>query len=314
MTAARGVDARRPPPHNAIMRAGVSLSAERNARSDPRVLKAAVEYRLASLVPDVPGSGDLGAALRYSLLAPGKRIRPLLTILAAWECGHDDLTALDAGCALEMVHAASLILDDMPAMDDAPERRGQASTHVRFGEDVAMLSAITLLNQAYATIAGMESVDAGTRCALIGILSRAVGLQGLAGGQYADLRPGERREATGIARTIHLKTGVLFVAAIDMAAAVHRMRADLALQLRSCATELGQAFQLLDDLIDSRAFALPGRLEDDGKATLLALLGQDAVHRRLRAHMDGALAGLQAAGPLATFIRSIFAVVEMAPA
>jgi geranylgeranyl diphosphate synthase, type II len=309
-----GLDAGWLPPQDADMRARVPLSAERDARSDPRVLKTAIDYRLAKLLPDVPGSGDLGAALRYSLLAPGKRIRPLLTILAAWESGHDDLMALDAGCALEMVHAASLILDDLPAMDDAPERRGQASTHVRFGEDVAMLSAITLLNQAYATIAGMEGVDAATRCALIAILSRAVGLQGLAGGQYADLRPGERREATGISRTTHLKTGVLFVAAVDMAAAVHRIRADVALQLRTCATELGQAFQLLDDLIDSRAFAMPGRREDDGKATLLALLGQDAVHRRLRGHMDAALAGLQATGPLASFIRSIFAIVELAPA
>jgi geranylgeranyl diphosphate synthase, type II len=296
------------------MRAGVQFSAERDPRSDPRVLKAAVDCRLATLLPEAAGSGDLGAALRYSLLAPGKRIRPLLAVLAAWESGHNELTVLDAGCALEMVHAASLILDDMPAMDDAPERRGQASAHVRFGEDVAMLSAIALLNQAYATIAGMDDVDAATRCSLIGILSRAVGLHGLAGGQYADLRPGERREAAGIARTTHLKTGVLFVAAVDMAAAVHRIRADVALRLRACATELGQAFQLLDDLIDSRAFAAPDRREDDGKATLLALLGQDAVHRRLRGHREGALAGLRPSGHLARFIESIFAVVEVAPA
>lgn len=272
-----------------------------------------VERRLATLLPEESGTGDLGAALRYSLLAPAKRIRPLLTILAAWEACPQDLTTLDAGCALEMVHTASLILDDMPAMDDAPERRGRAATHVRFGEDVAMLSAIALLNQAYATVAAMQHVGAEARCRLIAILARAIGLQGLAGGQYADLRPGEGREVDGIARTTHLKTGVLFVAAVDMAAVVHGMAPESADKLRRCATELGQAFQILDDLIDSRTFLANGRREDDGKPTLLSLLGHDATHRQLQVHMNGALRDLQPAGPLAGFVRSIFTDVVRLP-
>ena len=247
------------------------------------------------------------------MLAPGKRIRPLLTIMAGWESGSRALTALDAGCALEMVHAASLILDDMPAMDDAPERRGQAATHVQFGEDVAMLSAITLLNQAYATIAGMDNVDAATRCALIAILSRAVGLQGLAGGQYADLRPSDRREAGAVALTTHLKTGVLFVAAVEMAATVHRMTLDATERLRGFAVELGQAFQILDDLVDSHTLLPAGRPEDDGKATLLSLLGQEATHSRLRTHVDGALGSLQPSGPLALFVRNIFSAATPMP-
>lgn len=258
-------------------------------------------------------AGDLGAALRYSLLAPAKRIRPLLTILAAWERHPNDLAALDAGCALEMVHTASLILDDMPAMDDTPERRGQAATHVRYGEDVAMLSAIALMNQAYATVAGMDCIDAEARCALVGILARAIGLRGLAGGQYADLRPNERHGASGITETTHLKTGVLFVAAVEMAAVVHGIDRDGSERLRRCATELGQAFQILDDLIDSRSFLASGRQEDDGKSTLLSLLGQDATHRQLQSHMDGALRDLQPDGALAGFVRSIFASVARLP-
>ena len=288
------------------MRAGVHAPKERGGRSDPHALRMTVERRLAMLLPDDAGTGDLSAALRYSLLAPAKRIRPLLTILAAWESSPQDLSALDAGCALEMVHTASLILDDMPAMDNAPERRGRAATHVRFGEDVAMLSAIALLNQAYATVANMHQVGADVRCRLVVILARAIGLQGLAGGQYADLRPGDRREVNGIARTTHLKTGVLFVAAVEMAAVIHGMTPDAADKLRRCATELGQAFQILDDLIDSRTFLANGRGEDDGKPTLLSLLGHDATHRQLQLHMNGALRDLQPAGPLAGFVQSIF--------
>lgn len=295
------------------MIAGVHAPLERGGRSDPHALRVVIERRLAMLLPEEAGTGDLGAALRYSLLAPAKRIRPLLTILAGWEAGPQDLTALDAGCALEMVHTASLILDDMPAMDDAPERRGRASTHVRFGEDVAMLSTIALLNHAYATVAGMQQVSADARCRLVAILTRAIGLQGLTGGQYADLRPGERREANSIARTTHLKTGVLFVAAVEMAAVIHGMTPDTSDKLRGCATELGQAFQILDDLIDSRTFLANGRLEDDGKPTLLSLLGQDATHRQLQTHMDAALRHLQPAGHLAGFVRSIFTDVVRLP-
>jgi geranylgeranyl diphosphate synthase, type II len=295
------------------MIAGVHVSADRGGRFDPHGLKRAVDRRLAVLLPESTVATELASALRYSVLAPGKRIRPLLTIMAGWESGSRALTALDAGCALEMVHAASLILDDMPAMDDAPERRGQAATHVRFGEDIAMLSAITLLNQAYATIAAMDQVDAATRCALIAILSRAVGLHGLAGGQYADLRPADRREAGAVALTTHLKTGVLFVAAVEMAAAVHRMTYDATERLRGFAIELGQAFQILDDLIDSHTLMPAGRPEDDGKATLLSLLGQEATHGRLRTHVDGALGGLEPSGPLALFVRSIFSAATPQP-
>lgn len=295
------------------MIAGVHGPVVRSGRSDPHALRSVVDRRLATLLPEEPAAGDLGAALRYSLLAPAKRIRPLLTVMAAWESSPHDLAALDAGCALEMVHTASLILDDMPAMDDAPERRGQAATHVRFGEDVAMLSAIALMNQAYATIAGMERVTAEVRCSLVGILTRAIGLQGLSGGQYADLRPGDRREINGIARTTHLKTGVLFVAAVEMAAVVHAMSVDATERLRRCATELGQAFQILDDLIDSRTYLATGRSEDDGKPTLLSLLGQDATRGQLQHHMDGALRDLHPSGSLASFVRSIFADVARLP-
>ena len=113
--------------------------------------------------------------------------------------------------------------------------------------------------------------------------------------------------------TTHLKTGVLFLAAVEMAAAVHRMSPEATDRLRSFAIELGQAFQILDDLVDSRTFLLSGRAEDDGKATFLSLLGQDAAHGRLRTHVDGALGSLQPAGPLAGFVRSMFTMAALLP-
>jgi geranylgeranyl diphosphate synthase, type II len=280
--------------------------ADRCSRTDPRVLKAAVERRLSALMPAETHASDLGSAMRYALLAPGKRIRPILTVLAAWEVGTQDLRALDAGCALEMIHAASLILDDMPAMDDAPERRGQASTHLKYGEDVAMLSAITLLSQAFATVGQMPDVDSATRCTLVSILARAVGLEGLAGGQFRDLRPSNHRGVAVVEDVNGKKTGALFLAAADMAVAICGVDDFRAAPLRRCAAELGQAYQLLDDLLDSAKRVEVDRLEDAGKLTLLSLVGQDEARRKLSAHIKAALDPLQADGGLARYVRSLF--------
>ena len=265
-------------------------------------------------MPRAGHNGDLGAAMRYAVLAPGKRIRPTLTVLASWEVGPQDLRGLDAGCALEMVHAASLVLDDMPAMDDARERRGQPATHVKFGEDIAMLCAITLLSQAFATLSAMRDIDTATRCAMIGILAQAVGVEGLSGGQYRDLRPAAKTGPMLVEDANRRKTGALFVAAAEMAVALHRLDDEAAEPLRRCTVELGQAYQMLDDLIDSKCGA-DDRFEDSGKVTLLALLGQDEARRKLRRHVEGALSGLRPDGQLAKYIGSLFnhARAELVP-
>ena len=289
------------------------LAQDRCSRSDPKYLKAAVDRRLRVLLPAARGSNDLLSALSYSLLAPGKRIRPILTVLAAWELGERDLTALDAGCALEMVHTASLILDDLPAMDDAATRRGQPATHIRFGEDVAMLAAITLLSLAYGTIGNMTHVSSEVRCTLVGILARAIGPDGLAGGQFVDLRPsltGGLREA---ADANHRKTGALFVAAAEIAAAIHGAQHGEAEPLHRCVCELGQAYQIFDDLIDSVGFSHSGRPEDAGRATILSLIGADAARLRLRNHVEAALAGLRPSSPLAAYVRTLFGSVSLEP-
>jgi geranylgeranyl diphosphate synthase type II len=277
----------------------------RCSRQNPRVLRAAIDRRLAMLAPSKTG-GALDQAMRYVLLAPGKRIRPFLTVLSAVELGADELDALDAGCALEMVHAASLILDDLPSMDNSPWRRGQPSTHVVYGEDGAILASVSLLSRAYATVAEVSRLRPETRCALVGILARAVGNAGLSAGQYQDLRPGAETELDRIVDANHLKTGVLFVAAVEMAAAIAGADDERTDRMRVFATHLGQAFQLLDDLADAGGFYPTEAGEDAGKATLLAVLGRDEVRRRLERHLVHALDELRPGGALAGFVRAIF--------
>ena len=268
------------------------------------LLRSTVETRLEELASSGRTTA-LGPVLRYVLLAPGKRLRPILTVLASWELGVPGYAALDAGCALEMVHAASLVLDDLPCMDDASRRRGRASAHVAFGEDAAILSAIALLGRAFATVSS-GSLDPALRARLAAILAEAVGPDGLCGGQFEDLRGPERaRVADGVADANHLKTGVLFVAAIDMAAAIAGAQHANHERLRRFATHLGQAFQLLDDLDDGLP-AGPTVAEDDRKTTLVTLLGRDDARRRLKRHLIQALDGLHPDGLLATFVSGLF--------
>ena len=162
--------------------------------------RAQLDARLADLVP--ASSQPLGAAMNYAVSTPGKRLRPLLLLLIATQLGQTVDAALDAACAVEMVHAASLVLDDLPCMDDAPLRRGQPSTHARFGEDVAVLTGVALLNQAYDLLARAAHLPPQDRLDMIQALSNAVGLEGLVAGQALDLRERSARWPTCARRTI----------------------------------------------------------------------------------------------------------------
>jgi len=130
-------------------------------------LRAAVDRRLAQLIPlPETGPGQLGAAAHYALLAPGKRFRPLLTLLGAEAFGAPVSAALDVACAMEMVHAASLVLDDLPSMDDGRVRRGRPTTHLVYGEAEAILTAVGLLARAFSIVAGAVSLEPGDRAIL----------------------------------------------------------------------------------------------------------------------------------------------------
>lgn len=198
------------------------------------------------------------AASADAVLSSGKRMRPFLLHLVAGDAPLRE-AVLDAGCALEMVHSASLILDDLPCMDDAALRRGRPATHVAYGEATAILGSVGLLNEAFALVGALPGVDDGTRIALISAMSRAVGWGGLVAGQEydvngfdaADLPRGKCDSAIRrIGQVNRMKTGVLLVAAVDMGAILAKVDATRRASLRSFAEDLGQAFQIADDLGD----------------------------------------------------------------
>ncbi|MDN3234848.1 polyprenyl synthetase family protein [Pseudomonas sp. WAC2] len=258
--------------------------------------RARIDTRLEELLPPVENDDLIAAAMREGALAPGKRIRPLLMLLASQDLDAFSPAILDLGCAVEMVHAASLFLDDMPCMDNATLRRGRPTIHVQFGEDVAVLGAVALLSHAFCVVASTSGVAPVLRNQMVCMLTSAVGSQGLVRGQYRDLREGAKsRSAEAINSTNHLKTGLLFTTALDMTTLAVSAKPLVREGMHRFATELGLAFQLLDDLQDGHGLGKDAH-QDDGKSTLVALLGRESVQAQLENHLDTARKSLAGMG------------------
>ena len=228
-----------------------------------------VNRALDRLVPDTgPVSGtssdacaaSVTGAMRYTLLAPSKRVRAVLVLLCADICGTDS-RAMPAACAIEAVHASSLMLDDLPSMDDAPLRRGRPTAHREFGEAITILAAFGLLNEAFGHLS--RAYDAALSTRLVTLLSDAVGLDGLVAGQAEDVLATEAAISFDTLERIHRrKTGVLFSASATAGAlTAGGSDADVAV-LTAYAKNLGLAFQVIDDLLD-----VTGTTEETGKAT-----------------------------------------------
>jgi len=199
-------------------------------------------------------------SMAYTVRAPSKRVRPVLTLLAAELCGGTTTRAITAAAVMELVHASSLILDDLPSMDDAPLRRGQKANHLEFGEAIAILAAFGLLNLAYGTLARTYEPAIGAR--VMTILSDAVGSDGLIGGQATDLLATDQQISFETLERIHRgKTGALFSAAATTGAVVSGATSDIIRSLSAYAKNLGLAFQIIDDLLD-----VEGDPKETGKA------------------------------------------------
>lgn len=252
-----------------------------------------IDVRLASIVPTAQTwPARLHKAQRHALLSPGKRFRPLLCLFVAKGAGFDGQAAIDVGCVAEMVHAASLILDDLPCMDDADIRRNQPTTHIAFDESTAILSATALLNRAFGVISRLENVSAQQRVELVDLLSYAVGSKGLIAGQMADLsNTDETASLAEIERLNTLKTGALFDFSVEAAAILASSSASQRAALKDFSYHLGLAFQLMDDvkdnvMSDAQAEKSVGR--DVGKATILAIAGSEAAMERLSGYIASA--------------------------
>ena len=243
---------------------------------------------LLKLVEDYLVALDLGAdrraarlveAMRYSLLAGGKRIRPVLTLATARSRGADPAAVLPAAAALELIHTYSLIHDDLPAIDDDTLRRGRPTCHVTFGEDIAILAGDGLFAEAFNLLLGRQK---GTPEAVLGAaaeIAAATGVQGMVGGQYMDVA-GEAAADDDL-RTLHaLKTGRLIEAAV-VCGAVLSGAAD-AVRYRAFAAEVGLLFQIVDDILDEAG--------DEGE--LGKSIGKDRAQHKVtyvsRFGMDGA--------------------------
>lgn len=224
------------------------MDGEHRTERYPGDLLALVEAYLEGLdfEPD-PRSVRLVEAMRYSLLAGGKRIRPVLTLATARSIGADPASVLPAAAALELIHTYSLIHDDLPAIDDDTLRRGRPTCHVAFGEDIAILAGDALFAEAFHVLVARQEGSPAAVLAAVAEIARATGVQGMVGGQYIDVA------GTAVAdddlRTLHaLKTGRLIAAAVVCGAVLGG--ADDADPYRAFATELGLLFQIVDDILD----------------------------------------------------------------
>jgi len=279
--------------------------------------RTAVEKRLDELVRLMASQhAGMNEAVRYSLLGGGKRVRPLLCL---WT--HDALrgtardAALDAACALECVHTYSLIHDDLPCMDNDDFRRGQPSSHRRFGEAVAVLAGDALLALAFeimATIAGRREATTDRCLSATAILARAAGMAGLISGQALDMSPPADRDAESVGEIHMRKTGFLIAAAMEVGAVFAGAAPEVCRRVHDAGLEAGQAFQITDDVLDIEGAQetlgkTPGKDVDRGKLTLPSVVGVEAARARALDHVQAAMALMpEAAGtPLEMLVRHI---------
>ena len=274
-------------------------------------LAAAVTARLDSLLqPPDAASAALYEAMRYSVLAGGKRFRPALVILTARALGADDERAMAAACAIEMVHTYSLIHDDLPAMDDDDLRRGRPTCHKVFGEAMAILAGDGLLTEAFATLAA-DRRSGPKAVRLVRELAAAAGPAGMIAGQAADLDAERNPESTATVETIHeRKTARMIEAAVAMGAIVAGADRRQTEGLRRYARHLGLAFQIADDVLDARGSTqelgkTAGKDRTHGKRTYVTVYGLAEAEHRARAELNAALDAIEALDTRADPLRDL---------
>lgn len=277
--------------------------------------RAEIEAALAGALPIPPGCPAVVAdAMRYSVTAGGKRLRPVLCLASADAVGGDRTLAMPAACASELIHTYSLIHDDLPAMDNDTMRRGRPTLHVVAGEGMAILAGDGLLTEAFALLArAPETTDpaiVARKLRVVGVMATAAGPIGMVGGQAIDLAgstpdPAGRRapplDADGI-RVMHSrKTGAL-IRASAVAGAIMAGAGDPTIDdVDAAAAEFGLAFQIVDDILDVEGVSAdlgktPGKDAAAGKPTYPALYGLDGARRMAAECLERAEGALRAAG------------------
>ena len=257
---------------------------------------AAIEHYLGGLFLGDRPYGQLQEAMRYSLLAGGKRVRPVLTCAFAELFGGEWEKAVPLGCALELIHTYSLIHDDLPCMDNDDLRRGKPTCHKVYGETLAVLAGDALQPEAFAILAAAEGLSAQQRIDAVAVLARAAGGDGMVAGQVLDL-DGKCRSREQVELLHSLKTGAMIAAAAELGCVAANAAPEQRQAARDYAREVGLAFQIRDDMLDVIAdqteFGKPiGSDREEGKTTFVDLIGLDGCEREVAACTGRAKAAL----------------------
>lgn len=274
--------------------------------------RALVEKSLRASVPAARTKpATIHRAMRYSLLSGGKRLRPLLCCAASEACGSTARQALPAACAVEMVHAYSLIHDDLPCMDDDDLRRGKPTSHVVFGEGTAVLAGDALLTEAFAVLAKTKPRSRYTAADLVATLAKAAGSRGLIAGQVADLEAEGRKPTEPALYFIHAaKTGMLLRAALKLGGMSAGGTTAQITALDRFGFALGLAFQIQDDILDATQSAeklgkTAGKDAAAGKMTFPALFGLARSHELAARWTADAVEALRPFGTRGTTLRGL---------
>ncbi len=284
---------------------GLSLYLERRRKL--------VEQALARAVPAVSvRPGTIHKAMRYSLLAGGKRLRPILALAAAEACGAKDPTGvLPAACAVELIHTYSLIHDDLPCMDDDDLRRGRPTSHKVFGEGVAVLAGDALLTRSFGLIAGIKPAKRYPLSLLLEETADAAGSLQLIAGQVADLEAEGKKLLIREVRFIHeRKTAAMIVLPIRLGAMVANASPAQLKALTEFGQALGLAFQILDDILDVTATSeqlgkSAGKDLKASKATYPAVIGLEAARKEAKIQTQKALRSLEVLGSRGARLREL---------
>jgi farnesyl diphosphate synthase len=250
-------------------------------------------------------------AMRYAAIAPGKRLRPFLVLAGAQLFSVGRRSALQAAAAVELVHAYSLVHDDLPAMDNSDLRRGRPTVHKQFDEATAILAGDGLLTLAFEVLAGSDTHgDPAVRCELVSALAQAAGSAGMVGGQMIDLIAEHRPELDmgAITRLQRLKTGALIAFSCEAGAILGKSPSEPRLALRGYAHDLGLAFQIADDLLDVQGSAGEtgkpvGQDAAAGKATFVSILGVERARAQAQLLVEQAIRHLELFGDKGDLLR-----------